>query len=155
MAKRDSVFFGGVPTDPDVRAIREAYPEADLPVGMVIPYHDVAGLLGVSVNSKRFRTVTWRWRRRVEAETDSLVIGVEKGVGFKVLSASEKLDASVAKLGSAVKAARRSYSLSGRVSVTEISQEERDRLMWVQRNSAALISTANTRSKTALPSIEE
>lgn len=151
----DNVFFGGVPTDPEVRQLREAYPESEMEPGHVIPYDDVAKVINTGKATNRFRSVTTRWRNIVERETGRIVIGTEAGVGFKVLDNSQKIDLGHSKLASAVKSSRRAYLLTARVETRGLSQEERDRLLVLQRRSASLIATAQIKSTAELPTLEE
>lgn len=150
----DKVFFGGVPTDPEVRQLRDAYPDADLQPGAVIPYDDAAAVIGSPKDSARFRTVTTRWRSMVERESGKIVIGTEHGVGFKVLDNVQKISLGNAKLASAVKSSRRAYILTARVETKGLSQEEKDRLLLLQRRSGALLATAQIKSAADLPSLE-
>ena len=147
-------FNGGVPTDVDVKALREAYPEHRMEPEMVIPYAEAERLLKLSKGSNRFRGVTGRWRKLVEAET-GMVIGVERGEGFKVLNEPEKIDLSGSKLRSAARAAHRSYEVGSLVDVAQLTHEDRRRLNFYTLKSAKLIAAAQVRSgKNLLPDLE-
>lgn len=146
-------FFGGVPTEPEVRALRDAYPDSEMKAGTVIPYEDVEKVIGSKKESNRFRCVTARWRGMVERETGRVVLGVEPGVGFKVLDPAQKIDLGHAKLASAVRHSRRAYVLTARVETAGLSDDEKGRLMVLQRRSAALIATAQIKSTADLPKL--
>lgn len=75
-------WYSGMPTSPDVELIRENYP--DLQVGTRIPYEDISALIGVGVETMRFRSVTNAWRKR--ELTDGRVINCEAKTGFIVAS---------------------------------------------------------------------
>lgn len=76
----------GLPTAPDVTAIRHKWP--DLKVGDRVLYNDIAEMLKIDVNSNRFRSVTVAWRKREEEE--GKVIHCDIGKAFYVASANEK-----------------------------------------------------------------
>lgn len=147
------VFSGGVPTDPEVRALRDAFPDSSLNIGDVIAYEEVEKIIGSSKASNRFRAVTTRWRGMVERESGRIVIGTEAGVGFKVLDNVQKIDLGNSKLASAVRSSRRAYVLTARVEVAELSEEEKARLLTLQRRSAAIIATAQIKSIADLPKL--
>lgn len=151
-----NLYFGGIPTEPDVKALRDAYPETEMTPNSVIPYEEVEAVIGVQKDSARFRTVTDRWRAVVQQENKALVIGTERGVGFKVLTNHQKLNLSNAKLKTAARSARRSYALTAKVQTDQLTEEERERLTTIQRRSAAFLASQQIKSKeTDLPSLED
>lgn len=147
------LFFGGVPTDPEINMLRERYPVADMSPGQVIPYKEVAEVIGCPHGEHRFKTVTGRWRRLVENETQTVVIGTERGVGFKVLDNTGKIDLGQSKLVTAVRSARRSYKLTATVR-GPVNDEDKERLTQLQRRSGALLATAQIKSTVELPKLE-
>lgn len=74
------VFFGGVPTDGDVKRLLEAFP--DIGPGDAISYVQVAEVIGVKHGSSRFRTVTNAWRKTV-MRTQNFVLEAVPGEGFR------------------------------------------------------------------------
>lgn len=148
-----SVFFGGMPTEPDIKSIRDSYPDSELKPGMLIPYDAVEGIINAKRRSSRFQTVTTQWRKKVERETGRVVIGTEPGVGFKVLDNVQKIDLGNSKLATAVRQSRRAYVLTARVEVAGLSEEEKGRLLTLQKRSAALIATAQIKSTADLPTL--
>ena len=152
---KDNVFFGGVPTEPDVKALRETWPDSAMEAGQVIPYDAVAKVIGSKRESARFRTVTSRWRALVERETGRIVIGVELGVGFKVLDNTQKIDLGHSHLASAVRQSRRAYRLTATVDTKGLDEQDRDRLTLLQRRSGALLATAQIKGTAALPTLGE
>jgi len=151
--KKDGVFFGGVPTEPDIRALRDAYPESEMTAGTVIPYEAVEEIIGVGRDENRWKSVTNRWRKVVERETGRVVIGVEAGVGFRVLDAVQKIDLGHSKLATAGRHARRAYVLTARVETAGLSDEEKARLMNLQKRSGAFIAAAQIKSTAELPTL--
>lgn len=91
MSKTQQLYFGKMSTDPDLRKLREKYPEDELQQGQIIPYREVESLLGEQKGSARFSNITNRWRKLVKRETLEQ-IETEPGVGFKVLTDEEKVD---------------------------------------------------------------
>lgn len=154
-ANPSAVYFGGVPTEPEVRALREAFPESDLEPGRVIPYGEVEAVISARRGESRFETVTRHWRKIVERETGRIVIDPIPGIAFKVLSEVEKIDKGNGKLASAVRSSRRAYMLTSRVETAKLPEEEKARLLSLQKRSAALISTAQIKSTASLPTIGE
>lgn len=151
MAKRNAgrVHFGGVPTDYEVRAIRDRWPEHTLEPGQVISYDEIAEATGVARGSSRWQSVTLRWRKL--CERSGVLIGTDPGHGFKVLSARDRLELAEGKFGSAVRATRRSLRVAAAVPVAELSAEERQRLDFTQRRAAAVLGTAQIRATADLP----
>lgn len=63
-----SMFFGGVPTEPDVLKLLEAFPVIE--PGQTIPYAEIEKILGIDrqVKMSRFRTVLTAWIKKVKVE---------------------------------------------------------------------------------------
>ena len=118
----NNLHFGGVPFDPDIKKIRESYPDSDLTVGQVIPYESVERILGVKKDSSRFRGVTTSWRKRVNEEA-GVRVEVEKGVGFKVLDEEEKVDYSYSRLKQAFRKMKDSFRRASEVDRSQISED--------------------------------
>lgn len=152
--RHKQAFFGGVPTDVDVKTLRDTYPESQMEAGQVIPYREVERLLNERKDSHRWKGVTNRWRKIVENET-GIVVGVERGEGFKVLEEPEKVDLSGSKLRSAARAARRSYEVGNRVNARLLSEEDRHRLDFYTTKSSKVIAASQIKSrKKLLPDLE-
>lgn len=80
-------FFGGLPTDIDVKRLLEAFPNIE--PGGEVGYDDVAKVIGVDVGTNRFRTVTNAWRRRL-LRTGNVAIDAVPGRGFRRLTELER-----------------------------------------------------------------
>ena len=146
------LYFGGVPTDIDVRALREAYPDSGLTVGKTIAYSEVERIVKVGKGSCRFKTVTGRWRRLVEKDS-AVLIGVEAGKGFVVLDNKQTLELSCQKLRSGVRATRRSFHVAGYVERKELTADEQRRYDMVAGRAAAIMAAAQLRGKAELPKL--
>jgi hypothetical protein len=143
------MYYRGVPFEPDIKKLRETYPEARLRQGQIIPYHEVERLLHERKDSNRWKGVTNQWRKVVEDET-GVILGVERGEGFKVLEEGEKLDLCCSKLRSAAKFARRSYEVASRVATNQLSEEDKLRLDFFVTKSSKIIAASQMRSKKSL-----
>lgn len=153
---KSQVFFGGVPTDPDIQALRARWPESGLSVGMVIPFDEIEALLRMRRSDCRFKTVTNRWRKVIENGTGTIILGSERGIGFRVLSNSQKLDLGNQKFASAVKSSRRAFEITGRVDVKTATDEEKDRASFLQRRAAAVLGVSQIRSTSSeLPALSD
>ena len=150
---KQGLYFGGVPTEPEVRRLRDEYPDASLTPGSTIDYAEVAELIHSPARSHRFNTVCHRWRRQVEQETGT-IIGADKGK-FIVLDDPDKADLAGAKLRHAVRSARRSATVACRVDRKRLDEPGRDRLDHVTMIAARLQETARLASRTQLPRLTE
>ena len=137
---RIDVFLGGVPTEPDIRAIREAYPDHTLEVGQIIPYEALEKIIGKPRRSYRFQSVTTRWRKLVEEEMPGIVIGAVANRGYRVEDDLGKLGLARSKMSSAARALHRSIVVAGRVdrkALDEDATKRLDHLQKVQGSAAA------------------
>lgn len=148
------LYFGGIPTEPDLKKIKEHYPDSSLQKGQIIFYEDIERILGVAKNTNRFRAVTNTWRKQVN-EAIGQRIGTEKGVGFKILTEPEKVNVSESKLRTAVKMARDSFIRSSEVDVTELTEEQKYTVENVHQKSGKLIATAQIKSNQTTASLKE
>lgn len=126
-------YFRGVPTEPSIQKLRDAYPE--MKIGDRIPYSAVERLIGCKRESFRFKTITARWRKLIEHERD-LVIGVVPTIGFEILDDPQKLNLGASKLKSAIKTARRSYTIFSRVDRAALSASDQSRLIHEEHKAA-------------------
>ena len=117
--RNKKLFFGGVPTDPEVKRIQKVYNELTLEEGTIIPYEDIEDIINESRETSRFKSVTTAWRKHVE-KTTCKVIGCVPGEAFKVLTDVEKLKLSGCKLKGAARSARRAYVVCNYVDTKKI-----------------------------------
>lgn len=147
-------FFGGIPTDVDVNRLISAYPVEGLVSGTVIPYGDVSKVIGESYGSNRWRTVTTRWRRKVEVDHNLYIEpDTNEARQFVVLDERGKVGLSRKKLRSSVRMARRSFTISARVDVGQLTDEEKSAHEFNCSRSAAVLATGQLRRKA--PSLPE
>jgi len=115
-----NLFWGGVPTEPDVKLIRNNWP--DLPEGLAISYNDIARLLGIDAKSNRFLTVTTRWRSILFQEKN-IVIGCRAGYKFVVLSPEGRVDLGARKIKTGMRIVRKSHRILVYTDRSRLSRE--------------------------------
>jgi len=147
-------FFGGVPTAPDIKRIREQYPDENLKEGQFIDYDTIAGIIGVESGSSRFRTVTMSWRKFVRLDSRK-IIDVERGKGFIVLNDNEKVTLSGKKIGRAVKQIKLSYKIVQATDETKLSEKARETYNFNILRAGKMIASAQIKSISQLPTMEK
>jgi len=125
------VFFAGIPTKIDVNRLLEMWPMKDMKAGDIYEYSDIAEIIGVSVKSTRFRTVTNAWRNHVERETGARIIPDGTGTVFKVLSEPEKLEAVKDKQQSIHKQTRKNYARGAYIIQSKLDDDQRKELEFM------------------------
>jgi hypothetical protein len=150
-AREAEAFFGGIPTGPDVKRLRDRWPE--LEVGDTITDAEVAEVLCVPVKSHRYKTVTTVWKKRWEE--DGKVIGRKNGNSFVVLTDSEKFAVVQGKLRTVVRGIRRVRTIGGLIDQKNLTEGERVGLARDDKMAVAMLLTAQTRSTAELPSMYE
>lgn len=147
------LFFGGLPTEPDVKKLREMFPESEMKPGKTITYEDVSVIINAPYGSSRFMGVTTQWRKIVEKETN-IIIGTKPGEAFVVLSESEKVGLSGDQLRKAGRRARRAWVVSQRIERASLTEEERRRLDHHQGVASNVIASAQLRNgRKQLPAV--
>lgn len=81
------LFSGGVPTDIDVRALRQKHPE--IQPGETVSYKTIAETIRAEVGSSRFRSVTAAWRKQLY-RTENIVLEAVAGTGFRRVTEPER-----------------------------------------------------------------
>lgn len=146
------VFMGGVPTDIEIRRLREKYPETDLAEGQIITHEEIESIIQERRDSYRYKTVTLRWRKLVE-HLSGKILGPVLGVGLKVLNDGEKVTLSSSKLKSAGRLSRRSYNVLSLVDTKALNKQELVEYDHSLKNSASIMMISKLKSKTILPAI--
>lgn len=86
------LFLGGVPTAPDVKKLRKAFPE--LVDGQDISHEEVESVLNMDSRSSRYRSVTTAWRKEMLNE-ENIEVSAVAGVGFRCLTGPERLSTNI------------------------------------------------------------
>lgn len=146
------VFLGGIPTEIDINIIMQMWPENEMKLGDKISYQDIETIIDQTRDTKRFRTVTSRWRRKVEALTGK-VIGVDAGIGFKVLTEKEKLELGRQKLIESSRRAKRATTVLSITNRKELSEQDQASLDHAARVAANVVLQSQVRIGCELPQI--
>ena len=149
-----TIFKRGIPTGPDIEAIRREYPDAALMPGDLIPYADIERLINCRQGSSRFVTVTNQWRRIIERDSN-LVIECERNTGFKVLAESGKLSFARNKMRAGMRAVRRSVTVAARIDRAQLTGDEQGKLDALERRQTAIAEVAQLKTNPQLPSLTD
>lgn len=141
------VYFGGVPTEPDVKKLLERFDVEDMIPGHEIKYSEVSEVIGQPKEASRWRTVTTAWRRRLEKDRNIFIGCNPEKKCFYVLSEGGKVGLSGSKLRSATVAAKRSFEVSNCVDTKKLSDDERRKHEFYSMKSGVMIAAGQLRSK--------
>ena len=144
------VYRRGIPTEPDVNKLKEKFPDTNLKNNDIIPYQDIALIIGVAVSSSRFKTVMSVWRKYLE-QTSNIILKPLKGQGYLVLSDSGKLNAAADKYKSAKKMAARAIIITTHINTSNLTQAEKDTMTKLQNNAGLMISSEAARRPLEIP----
>lgn len=82
------MFFGGMPTGPDVRKLIAAFGKPT--PGTEITHEEIEAVLSITRKESRYSVVTLAWRKQL-LKDDSIDIGAVNGIGFRALIDSERV----------------------------------------------------------------
>lgn len=139
--------FGGLPTDVDIRSLREAFGVPE--VGASISYADVSACIKTPVGSNRFRTVTQMWRTRLIRE-HNVYLSARDGA-FTAMSAPERVDHGAFKLRSGVRAMRKAHAVVGATDRSQLTDQQKAQADHVIHIAATTIQAARLQSKSKAP----
>ncbi len=105
MTNRAVPFFGGIPVEPDVKRLDEAFgiPEE----GAFLSHAQLAEIIGSPWKSSRYRTVLHVWRRKL-LTNHNLDTFIDPGRGMKILTPPERTEVSQLNFKEHVRGVRRS-----------------------------------------------
>jgi hypothetical protein len=149
---KQGVFRGGRPTDAEINNLRESFPDSTFTEGQVIPYPIISKVIGEEKNTHRWRTITYRWRRMVERES-GIVIGCERGLGFKILNNEQRFELSESKHRSGKKMIRRGLNLTVLVDREELTDAQQARLDHKTKVGAAFLVYSRMKTLPSLPKL--
>jgi len=152
MAK-NNLYFGGVPTDIEIKALGEKWPGNELKHGEVLTHEDIAAAIKCEIRSNRYVGVMTRWRKFLMR--DHSVVLKAFPDGFRVMNDNEKVGATVGKIDMARRAARRGYKIASTVDVNALSDENKRLYEHGVRCVAAVMLTARVGAKALLPEMTE
>jgi hypothetical protein len=145
-------YFAGIPTAPDVRKLCDTF-NARIKDREIIGYPEVVEALKTPKGSKRFQTVTNRWRKLLE-DDEGIIIGCERGIGFKMLDNFEKVDLSSAKIKQAIKSTTRSVVVAGHIDRKQLNGEDLKRLDHQELTAAAILGAAKSATQNIVPDMK-
>jgi hypothetical protein len=128
MEMTDQLYFGGIPTGPEVRKLQEAFGNISDRKGTTIRHEDIEGIIDIPRDSNRYRTVINAWRRKVASESGVEIRGDLRevvGVGFRILSDSEQISFGVSLRNRGGKKIRHSHRAIFNTDDKNLSAEER------------------------------
>ena len=88
------MFFGGLPPGPDVNKLAQHFD--DLRHGQIIPHDELAAVIGLDHRAHRYRSIIAAWRKTLKLD-EGIEMQAIRGVGLRVMSDPERVDAHVAK----------------------------------------------------------
>lgn len=147
-----ALFRIGLPTDIDVKRLRERYPDNQLTPGKSITYAEVCAIIGVqSEKEGRFKSVTNAWRKKLMSESGIILSAKEQK--FSVCDNSDKAQLSTNKTKSAVRAVRRSTIIGRLVDRKALTEDELRRFDTAQRYNASVIALQTIKYQPELPTL--
>lgn len=141
--KGSTVFFAGLPTDIDIRALTEAFgvPEE----GDSISYDEIANTIKVPVGSNRYHTVVGQWRKRLQREHN---IYMKAGDGrYEVLDPAGRVDLGASKLRTGARMFRKAHVVVESTDRKRLTPQQRARADHIQMTTATAIQSARLASK--------
>ncbi len=135
-------YFGGMPTDLDVRKLIETFPE--LVEGACVTHDEIEAVIGVDRHSNRYRAITIAWRSKLLRD-ENMEIGAVNGVGFEVRTPEGRMSSSIKGFQSGTKKQLRSVKRALLVRTDDPLLRQKQDLM--QRFGAAIASQSGSLMK--------
>lgn len=142
------LFLGGIPTAPDVKKLRDAFPK--LSDGMDISHEQIQAVIGLAPKSNRYRCVTTAWRKELLNE-ENVEVGSIAGVGFRVLTGPERLSSNIKGFRSGTRKQGKSVRRITMVRAETLSEPEQAKQLHMMRLGTQLISQASSMLKQLEP----
>ena len=136
MSEKGKVFFGGLPTDLDVKKVVDA---VGLPTtGQLVTYEQLEEILGPKKNNGRFYSVVNAWRGMLRREHNLISEGI-RDQGILFLDPSRRIDHVRRKTAQAGRAIRRGYLVAAATDREDLKTEEIRKLDHVLALTGALL----------------
>lgn len=149
---KPKLFRRGVPTDVDIKKLREKHPDASLAVGSIITYTQLEKDLGIPRGKSRFGNIVRRWRFLLEEES-GFVTKARAGIGIVICDDRSKVALANEKRRNSINSARRSIVISGLVNTKNLTDEERKVHDHNSNLMASVIAIAQVRQPLELPKL--
>lgn len=141
-------YIGGIPTAPDVDAIRKALGE--VAPGTDVAHEMVEKIIGCERGSSRYRTVTTAWRRAELRSRNVEIVAVPK-TGFRALLPGERVKHNYGTFRGAVRQQSRAVKRVTMVRDSELDAHDRAKREHMQRAGAAMLDIANKAHREIAP----
>lgn len=139
--------FGGIPTVVEVALLEEKF---NLVEGMEITHQDIEDAIQINWNTTRYRAVTAAWRKKILRDKNLLIDSLH-GIGFRVLTPSERVSGSVKKVTYGVKAVKKGGGLAMIIPADRLTETERHKASHMVKLSAQIVADANMAMRTIEP----
>lgn len=146
-----ALFRIGLPTDIDVKRLRERYPDSQLTPGITIQYAEIFPIIGVKEDNGRFKSVTNAWRKKLLSESGIILKAQDKK--FIVCDNAEKAQLSIDKTKMAARATRRSTIIGKLVDRNALTEDQLKRFDFSQRFNASVMALQSVKRQAELPTI--
>lgn len=114
------LFFGGVPTGPDVDNLMKL----EIVPGSEVSYAVIEEIISARAGSSRFRTVTSVWRKRIFRHRQ--IVSKAEGASIRFLTADEASDASRDDMHKIGRATGRAYTRVSSIKIEELTAQKRE-----------------------------
>jgi len=142
------LFLGGVPTAPDVKKLRTAFPE--IAEGTDFTHEQIEAVIGLSPKSNRYRCVTLAWRKEM-LNSHNIEIAAIPTIGFRALTGVERLDTNIKGFKQGTRKQGKSIRRVTMVRAETLTQIEQSKQLHVMRLGAAVLSQASAMMKEIEP----
>lgn len=142
------MFFAGMPTEPDVKKLREHFSE--LPEGLEIPHEEIETCIAAKRDQSRYRTIVTAWRKSL-LNQNNVELGSVAGVGYKVLTPGERLRHNYDGFQQGTRKQARSIRRVSIIPDDRLSLPERGKRDHIQRMGAMIVSQSAELAKTIDP----
>jgi hypothetical protein len=142
--KNPLVFGGGIPTEPDVKRLRD---EVGTPVvGVLVEYKIIEEALGNKKGSHRFASVVGAWRKELYREHNLLMVAIPNK-GLQAATTSRRTHVAGSKAKNCLRGICRAGDIAAKTESEGLSLDEIRARDHVVKLSAALRLTAATAAK--------
>ena len=148
-----SVFQRGLPTDLDIKRLREVFPDNELLPGKIIEYSQIAVTIGIQTSTSRFKTVTKAWRDKMELESGIILVPVNGQKKYRVCDDADKASLSISKSNTAGRYAKRAIQIGNQVNRKNLTEDQLKRFDCNQRFAAAVVGYQTIKPKVELPTL--
>jgi len=133
--KMSKQFFGGVPTDIEVKQLSEKF---GVPVaGQVIKYQEISDAIGVQRVDGRWQSVVSAWRKKLERENNIIMKAIDN-IGFEALNAAGRVELSAKVFKQAVRRTGRAANIAAQTNRAELNEDQKRVCDHIQNTGAAL-----------------